>query len=195
MMRKVKPITRKIVISRDIRFDEYNFDLKIASPTEALTEGFHFEQEDSIPQVMMPIMSMSLPQIPEFPAIKEGPLVSPLLSPVLHQPPALLQTLVQVPNSPIIPQLRRSQRIRKQSVKLGDYHIYVSCNNLDLCFLTTAEEFQEPRIELENENITLDQVLADPGWRQALADEMESIYANNTWKLESPPPGVCPINY
>jgi hypothetical protein len=60
------PVTRKIVISRDIRFDEYNFDLKIASPTEALTEGFHFEQEDSIPQVMMPIMSMSLPQIPVF---------------------------------------------------------------------------------------------------------------------------------
>jgi hypothetical protein len=55
--------------------------------------------------------------------------------------------------------------------------------------------FSNHRIELENENITLDQVLADPGWRQALADEMESIYANNTWKLESPPPGVCPINY
>ena len=46
-------VTQKIIISRDVRFDGYNFDLKIAPPTKALIEGFHFKQEDSIPQVII----------------------------------------------------------------------------------------------------------------------------------------------
>jgi hypothetical protein len=80
-------------------------------------------------------------------------------------------------------------------MKLNDYYVYVSRDDPDLCFLAATVDLQDQEPKIERENITFDQAMNNPRWRQSMIDEIDSIYKNNTWTLETAPSGVKPINY
>jgi hypothetical protein len=192
------PVTKRIIISRDIRFDEQNFVLKSIPLPETLTDGFHFEQEDSFSPDNMLVNPIPAPQHVDF-STPNQPLDLPLITDPEPDPqfPSLPNLTISSPviSTPAaVSGPRRSQRIRKQSVKLGDYHVYVSRDDPDLCFLAATDDLQDQEPELDSENITFEQATTDPGWRQSMINELDSIYTNDTWKLESPPTGVKPIN-
>ena len=65
---------------------------------------------------------------------------------------------------------------------------YTAGKDKETALVATIGDIQEPQ--------TLEEALASPQadmWRLAMDDEFKSLLGNNTWTLETPPPGIKPI--
>jgi hypothetical protein len=180
------PVSRKIIISRDIRFDESSFDTKLLPLTEVLTNDLSIPLSSSI---STPIVAPASFPVSDSLPVHSPPSSLPDLSPPSSPTPSSPK-LLYLPALPAlsVPSLRRSTRIRKQSVKLNDYHVFVTRDDPDLCFLTTTPSAYENLI------VTFDQAMRDHGWHDSMRAELGSISNNQTWTLEELPTGIKPIN-
>ena len=165
---------------------------KIPPTTEVLTN----ELSLPVPSVPTP-PSLVLEFCPEstFPLTLDSPPESP-------QPPSLPTHSSQGRDPKILPvsvasfqpiqPLRCSTRQRTQSVCLDGYHIFVTRDDPDLCFLTIVS----PTLAKSYDDITItfDQAMHNSSWLQSMHDKLSSIYANHTWTLQELPPRVKPIN-
>ncbi|GAA0150742.1 hypothetical protein LIER_09611 [Lithospermum erythrorhizon] len=84
-------------------------------------------------------------------------------------------------NSPTIvtENLGKGHRVRQQSSRLKDCDTY--CLHKCLCFLTAITKGNEPSSYKEASQ--------DPGWRQAMTEEIDALERNGTWTLEDFPRG------
>jgi hypothetical protein len=135
-----------------------------------------------------PIVSDSHPGLDQSPSIR-----SPYGTETGWQAPASSNNLLPLSSEPShdlsTPEFdiahhppRRSNRFRKQSVKLDDYILSVSPENFDICLTEDAPP-------LPGDNLTFKEASQYPGWVQAMKDEITSIQENCTWDLVPLPPG------
>jgi hypothetical protein len=70
--------------------------------------------------------------------------------------------------------VRRSQHPRSQNVRLDGYDLCISTNDFYICMINTTSSTPEVP-EHDTTSITFAEANKDPGWRQAMHDEMTSI--------------------
>uniref|UniRef100_A0A2N9FEQ5 Reverse transcriptase Ty1/copia-type domain-containing protein n=1 Tax=Fagus sylvatica TaxID=28930 RepID=A0A2N9FEQ5_FAGSY len=149
----------------------------------------------STPVIPLPILDEANPLPPPLPA--------PLLSPLSDS------STVPVPNNPTPPppppcpqrnrQLPRHlhdfvldpTQTASQSATSGIAHPishYVSYDKFSPSHTTFLVA-----ITSNNEPTSFSQVVKNPQWREAMANEIAALEANNTWTLETLPPGKRPI--
>ena len=179
---KVYDLDRHIIFtSRDVTFYETNF-----------------------PYASIPTPPSSTPVIP-LPILDEAdPLPSPLPTPLLS-PPSDSST-VPMPNNPAPPRPQRNRQLPRhlhdfvldpthtasQSATSGIAHPishYVSYNKFSpshTAYLAAITSNDEPT--------SFSQAVKNPQWREAMANEIAALEANNTWTLETLPPGKRPIS-
>jgi hypothetical protein len=180
------PSTKKIFVSRDIVVDEKNISYPIQHP-----ESTHSSPPDSTPAPTRTEESRTLPPQhppPNLPSPQDNSPSTPISppssttqfpSPSTEDIPSSLPYASTSPVSPIasthIP-LRRSDRIRRFPRHLSEFAANVELTNSDM------------PLELQSENLTFQQVHADPHWQIAMQEEINSIRQNDTWTLLELPP-------
>jgi predicted nucleotidyltransferase len=195
---------RKIVISRDALFDETTIGLPKDKYTPSGDDdifrtfvrqnSFSDFSENPSPANLQPLLPMSTPR----------PLPNPMSlspDPVEYHFPDCFQSILP-PSSPILPNLslslanpidqtlppRRSQRFRKQSVRLDDYVLSVTPQDFNLCIA------EYPIDQPTDDQLTVHEALRHSGWHNAMKDELLSIRKNQTYDLVVLPPGKHPIS-
>lgn len=136
------PKTRRIIISRDVRFNKRSCNPGVAETIDPLldelppyvSELTNYKNEAPIETNISLKTQLSNEEIifPEEGSNIEEEILPPPLPLPLEPTPAT--------HTPII---RRSHRLKKQSVKLEGYHVYVSTDNFDECIMATEPEDDE----------------------------------------------------
>ncbi|HEX8607530.1 MAG TPA: DDE-type integrase/transposase/recombinase, partial [Pedobacter sp.] len=157
----------------------------VPKPLESLNSRQpEFEPSTSTPGPSPTTYSRGMPQNPS--SFIPMPIAADLLRhPTPSAPPAppALEP-VDLPHNVSQPPLRRSTRLRKQSVKLDDFILSVTPENFDICL---TEKPDPP--ELFGDDISYREASKHTGWVNAMRDEMNSIHRNEVWDLVSLPPG------
>ena len=223
------PPSRKILVNRDVRFDEQQFTIPLTETTEPLEDHSFLDrllshtkpmtQPICIPlhsttvhppqtpqSVLLPSRtqhsthshntSLTIPQPSNLPTQSDP--VTPTSNPTSIDPPSdSLESPLPESNLPEVPVVIpcRSERPRKQSIRLDGYELCLSTTDFDICTIrkpiTTPNSSAQSLTSRapDSDNITFKTAKQDPEWRKAMQDEMDSIWKNKTWTMEPLPPG------
>lgn len=169
------PQGNKFLISRDVVFHEDKFPYH------------HLPNPSQPPDLFADIV---LPKhIPDVPDYQVPP-------PTLEQPdsPPQSQTIAN-PGSPDIPipaQVRRSSRPHRPPSYLQSYQCHVTYpiqEHLSYAKLSPAYREYVMQVNSIFEPQFFHQAVTFPEWRQAMAEELAALEANNTWTVQTLPPG------
>ena len=81
--------------------------------------------------------------------------------------------------------------IRKGTHSISNPHPvynFLSFHRLSLLyfvFVSTSSSVSTPK--------SISEALSHPGWKQAMAEEMDALYSNDMWELIALPPGKSPV--
>jgi hypothetical protein len=177
--RSLDPVRKRIVISRDIYFNESIVGIPVQK---------HFlSADDDILRIFLhnnsshPTTSHSDGILPTHLSTASEPLSVP---PTGFPEPSVPTPSLGPGSEPSLPSLpiRRSLRFRKQNVRLEDYILSVTPEDFDIC----VAEMSPDSI---SDNITFEEASRHSGWTQLMNEEIESIQKNQTWDLTALPPG------
>lgn len=161
-----EPSQRRILINKDIVFDETNLGL----PPTSNPDLIDLLQLDYFAPIKNQLETLPDSDAPEFPSVLEeppSPLAPPAQSPLA--PPV---------SSPVSLPLRRSTRLRQPPIKLDDYFLN----------LAVAQEISHEPQSL-TDDITLEEAVHNPASFSAMKEEINSIQENGTWDLVDLPKG------
>jgi hypothetical protein len=177
------PTNRKIVLSRDVIFDEtkigFHYVLENLSspknflPTLVSTSSSHASHDDSEPTLNQPdLVQRTNPTggIPSEPTSADFPLAN---APDLSLNPPQCPGRNQPIHASSPPPRRYPIRTRAPPTKLQDYWTMIS--------------------ELLEEPLTFQQAYSHVGWREAIDREADSLKRNQTWTTINRPDGVTQI--
>ena len=183
-------INKKIVISRNVLFDETILGIPhmTAPPSSAddILRAFFDTNTPtpSSPQLHSPTLSVpqppatSLPSTPVSHSSPPNPNSFPISTPdLLTFPEPENHSPTPAPPAP-----HRSLRSRLQNVRLDDYVLSISVDDHDVCLTKVASS-------LPNHALTYTQAAQHPDWQAAMEDEITSIHKNETWDLVPLPVG------
>lgn len=159
------PMTEKIVISRDVIFDEKNM--------WNWAEKGVGQQQISVGQQQIPISFEE-----KEAEVQEQPTLSADI-PLLQSNQQLQQPLVVIEGQ-TLGESSRSQRIRKRPEWMEDYEVSGDQSDIDdtlahYAFLSGCDP------------ITFQEAVKDSKWQIAMDEEIRSIEKNNTWELSELP--------
>lgn len=178
------PSSKKIFISRDVRFDESKPFFQVPNETGNLPQG-----EESLSD-LIPLPTTSI----DFVGTKEG-------EPEQEQnnrtetEPVLAQTEPEQSNiAPDNTVRRRSSRESHPPSRMKDFftyhatsypiHAHVTYDNVSCAhaaFLSALSSVKEPT--------TFEEANSEPVWKQAMKDELQALDANRTWNIVKLPIG------
>lgn len=181
------PLTKKILISKDILFYEDtmgNFFPTQLAPPETLFEIVS-SQDNSITS------SPSTTDLPTVPHQQEDNENEVIFEPAQDQiqaedlpstvPAPLTHHLPPAP-TPGMPTRPRSTRLTSRPYKLSDYHLYLANQQADdTCMALLAHS---------SSNVDLNEAFSHPDWCAAMQQEMEAHSRNHTCDLTTLPPGA-----
>lgn len=203
------PLSKKVVISRDVNFIENQFSLpsiptistsELLDPlqpptTHSNTLESHSPISGTNTQNLPDYLPDQFPDIPNSPSspIHQSPLINSS-SPIDTEPCSNNPTGASCSNTSTVQvqplNVRRGSRSRAPNIKLGDYYVYLTTNLPDCDVNTTLALTQVTQDPLR---LKFQDAIIDPAWHKAMQEEMRSIQHNNTWRLEDLPTGVQPI--
>jgi len=169
------PITKKIIISKDMIFEEdkiWNWDEeRVESTRTALNMNGHDEDESSQEEEENDNVEVTSQHGEESGNVELTP---PHMAATYLQPSDSTNTLVQ----------RRATRTRRQPSWLRDYetNLFVEEEEDLLAMLTDSAD-----------PLTFEEAKTSSKWREAMDTEIQAIERNNMWVLVDPPDGVIPI--
>jgi hypothetical protein len=190
---------RKIIISRDVVFDETKLGLPNSQYTpssdddifrtfvdqnsssalpEHSSDLVSYSKPPSLLQSSLPMQTVQHPnttpsQLEHLSPAPCQPLNFPSSPNISPSPIVYLPSLPFTLHNPITYPLRRSQRFRKQNVRLNNYILSITPQDFDLCI-------PEQPIEPLDDQLTLNDALQHPGWTTTMNDELHSIAKNQT---------------
>ena len=171
----------KILISRDVTFEEHNFPYHLIPPTPATAPVLSFPIPDIPSSSSIPTSSPSSSILPPLPLTSPSPPSLPPQDPISRpkraptRPPYLNDYIC----SPLPKSLTASPVPRSS---LGTAHFLSSFLSYHhLAFLSTLSQHPEPT--------SYSQVVRHPHWHNAMAAEIQALEANHTWILQPLPPG------
>lgn len=182
------PQGNKFLISRDVVFHEDKFP-------------YHHLPNPSQPPDLLAdtVLPKHIPNLPD----------QPIYNPTLEQPETLEQpdqpdfpTQFQ-PNTnpaslamPILPQVRRSSRSHRPPSYLQNYQSHITYPIQDhLSYAKLSPAYREYVMHVNNifEPQFFHQAVTFPEWRKTMAEELAALEANNTWTVQTLPPGKITI--
>lgn len=171
------PDTKKIILSRNVVFDETSFGLPTAQETTSNLEMLPqlLEQERAQTESLtradaLPLSESPPPESPMPPTSPEPPM--PPTPPELPMPPTLPEQESEDEEQVVELELRRSQRERRPSVLLRGYALIAE--GIDL-----TDDVPENVVEAMN----------DGSWREAVESELTSLRKNEVYKEAELPQG------
>jgi hypothetical protein len=184
---------KRILISRDVSFDESSIGIpdqhEPSSSLDKILQSFidQNSQTQVFPSSSNLLSRVTSPNHTQSPRSSNpsSPPVFPSSEPFLFNSPLHTTEPFHVTNpSPIVP--RQSRRTRKINVRLDDYILSITPDDYDVCMSQALPD-------LDGDNMSLEQELHDPKWKEAMSEEYRSIIENSTWDLVPLPFGKCPI--
>lgn len=202
------PTTRKILISRDVVFNEqvmFNFTPAKSLPNSSFDSLLHLPIPSSqlhhsvaspstSPSSTSDLHSDSVSNpnlVQENPNddLEIGTLPSESLPEHIHDQsdPPLHTSPLQESSTLSPPPSRRSSRTRELPVRLRhDYVMNFRPSHPDVCLVETTGSVDE--------DVTFSQAILDPAWKGAMTEEFDSLVQNDTWELVPLPPGKKAIS-
>lgn len=154
------PERRKILISRDVQFDESEFGISVVpGPNPSTIQFGDLSTFDPPPP--------SSPPISEPPAdsyVDTPPFDFPILPGPSSGPPSTEPIEPLLVSTEPIPELRRSGRLCSHNSRLLGFHAQPPSLEFSACTVKTTD----PTI---SDSITLPQALSHPGWAAAMEEE------------------------
>lgn len=184
------PSTNKILISKDVIFDEGtmgNFSPNRA-PTQTLfdilsTEDDHVSPAPAAPRPqhhdLAPLDNSTAADADHGPmdSLDDSPEAAAADSPTAADAPpdaAIVNTPHLPTPAPGIPPRPRSIRLTSRPYKLSDYHVYLASQHPDLCMALLAHSTSD---------VDLNNAFSDPNWCAAMQTEIDAHSRNSTWDL------------
>lgn len=201
------PVSNKIVISRDVLFDETRVGDFKSSSTPLIDHSFFSDlfpstdEGDSL-DIVSPIQSTTVdPPASSFIEpdldsqsgdISPGDLIISLpTSPVNLPAPTAGRPLSTTPTEHSRPPPRRSSRMKSAPYKLvKDNHVFMT----ELAFSGVNSMYNLITLDGQTKNISLSEALRDSRWSEAIQAEPAALKKNHTWDLVRPPPGTKPLS-
>jgi hypothetical protein len=118
-----------------------------------------------------------IPQPPDQPTRLEEPQADRPTATILTSPPIIRQKRRRLPSPIRDAVLPGSVCSRAPSKKLRNFY----CYDVEI-------------YDFDADGLTFTQAIKLPKWQASMAEEIQSIIQNDTWKLVNPPPGIRPIS-
>lgn len=176
------PSDKKIYISRNVKFNETSGQ-QLSEIPQLDTMSTQFFDEIPLQHAAPPLpdLPLNLDVEPEIQPVQNAPAPP---SPQAQVPPPLTAPAIPLEEEPqVIAPPRRSQRARRTSGWLSDFH-----HNSHLVYQGVDPSLYALEVLNDlDEDMTLQEALDHPGWKKAIQSEYDSLIENDTWELTTLP--------